>query len=200
MIAEPIAERKQWTYAEVAQFEDDARVEIHDGALFEMPSPTWNHQHIIGFLYRLLMAWADQNGGVAFVSPIDLYVSERKYYIPDLVFYLQSTLDSQPVTADAKRLRVAPDLIVEVASPSTESNDRTIKVRAYAEFGVPNYWIVDAESQNIQALELHEGRYVIAAACEAGETFAPAVFPGATVEISTLFAFPGQSARTPDAP
>ena len=190
MIAEPIVSPKQWTYAEVAQFEDDARFEIHDGALFERPSPTWNHQHIIGFLYRLLMAWADQNGGVAFVSPIDLYVSERKYFIPDLLFYSAASLQNPQVLTDTKRFRVAPDLIVDVASPSTESNDRTVKVRAYAEFGVANYWIVDAETQIIEALECTRAATSSPPRAKRAKLSRPPIFPAFRSKLRLFSHFP----------
>lgn len=187
MIAEPPIAKKQWTYEEVAQFDNEARFEIHDGELFEMPSPNLNHQRIIFRLATFLAEWAKTNGGEPFVSPIDLYVSSTKYYIPDLVFYTRESLNNPAVLADPQRLRVAPDLVVEVASPSTARNDRVEKVRAYAEFGVQNYWIVDPESQTLWDLELRENVYFLVAAHDVDETFSSTNFAGLTIELRAIF-------------
>ena len=94
MIAEPPIIKKQWTYAEVSQFEDNGRYEIHNGKLFKLPSPTLTHQRILGRLLFSLATWADTHGGRVFLSPLDLYISETELFIPDLTFYTRESLEN----------------------------------------------------------------------------------------------------------
>lgn len=187
MVAEPLTKRKIWTYDEVRAIDDDVLRELHDGEIYEVPSPTLNHQDLIGRLYLLLMSWARQHGGKAYLSPVDLYVSQTECYIPDLVFYSATQMQSGEVERDSKRLRVAPTLIVEILSPSTARNDRTTKTRAYANFGVAHYWILDPVAQTLEAYELSESRYALAGAIGAGESYAPATFPDLTIVADEFF-------------
>jgi Uma2 family endonuclease len=189
MIADaPVFTPQKWTYDEVSAIEDDLRRELFDGEIFEMPSPTLNHQDIILRLALIFSLWARQHGGKAFISPVDLYVEPRRYFIPDFLFYSAAQMASGEVERDPKRLTIAPALIVEVLSDSTAANDRVRKLHAYAEFGVANYWIVDPAQRILEAFELREGIYSVVAAHEGAEIFAPAAFPELQIALSELFA------------
>ncbi len=203
MVAEPMsvaprsAPQKIWTYEEVqARFDDDVCRELYDGEIWEMPSPTWNHQDAILQLAFFLMQWAREHGGKVVLSPIDLYVSARRYFIPDLCFYGAQKLAEQPVLADLQKLRVPPDLIVEVLSPSTARNDRIRKLQIYAEFGVPHYWLLDPETRSLEALELVNEHYLIAHALEGEASFSSPLFPGLTLSLPELFSLSPASAET----
>lgn len=189
MIAEsPVFTPQEWTYDQVSAIDDDVRRELCDGEIFEMPSPILLHQKIILRLAVTFSLWARQHGGEAFISPLDLYVSPRRYFIPDFIFYNAPQMASGEVARDPKRLTVAPTLIVEVLSDSTAANDRVRKLHAYAEFGVANYWIIDPALQTVEAFELREGLYQVVAAHEGGETFAPAAFAELHIVLPELFA------------
>jgi Uma2 family endonuclease len=189
MVAEPKNfSHREWTYEEVSAIEDDVRRELHDGEIFEMPSPSLSHQDIILRLALLFSLWAREFGGRAYISPVDLVLSPRLYFIPDFVFYSAEQLATGEVLRDPKRLTVAPVLIVEVLSETTARNDRVRKLHAYAQFGVANYWIVDPVQHTLEAFELHEGLYQIIAAHEEGETFAPAAFGNLRINLNELFA------------
>lgn len=188
MIAEsPIFTTKKWTYEEVSAIQDDVRRELYNGQIYQMPSPIIEHQEIILRLALLLSLWAREHGGQAFLSPLDLYVSQDNYYIPDLLFYGAEKMASGEVKRDPKRFRVAPDLIVEIISNSTAVNDRVRKYRAYAEFGVPFYWIVDAAARTFHAFRLENRRYVDEAVLGGDEAFAPQLFVGLEVSLVEVF-------------
>lgn len=191
MIAEPItierAAPKKWTYDEIAAIRDDVRRELYDGEIFEMPSPNAFHQTIIGRLYLLLEIWAQTHGGRAYLSPIDLWVSPTKYFIPDLIFYGAARFDLAQVVPDGQKFTLAPDVIAEVLSPATRRNDRHAKMRAYADFGVANYWILDPENQTLEAFELQNGVYQTTAFLEKDEKFAPANLPELSISLSQVF-------------
>jgi Uma2 family endonuclease len=187
MVAQSPVFTRQWTYDEVSAIADEVRRELVDGEIFEMPSPTLSHQDIILRLALLFSLWARQNGGKAFISPVDLVVSERTYFIPDFVFYSAAQMATGQVERDPKRLHVAPALIVEVLSDATARNDRVRKMRAYAQFGVAHYWIVDPVQRTIEAYELHEGIYHVAATHEGGEVFTPVAFTGLEIPLVEVF-------------
>lgn len=199
MIAEPpIFTAKKWTSKEVSAIPDDVRRELYDGEIYKMPSPTLTHQDIILRLALLLSLVARQQGGKVFLSPVDLFVSEERYFIPDLVFYSAEKMASGEVEADPKRLHIAPDLIVEIISNSTAINDRVRKYRAYAEFGVPFYWIVDPAPRTFHAFRLENGRYVDEAVLGDDEAFSPQLCPGLEVSLLEVFGGPAPLEFVPE--
>lgn len=193
MIAEPQLRalargiEKHWTAAEVAALDDGVRRELYDGEIFEMPSPTLIHQNIILNLAFLFKLWAQTHGGRAFLSPFDLFVSASRYYIPDLCFFTAQNLENSRVLDDPRNIRVAPDVLVEVLSTSTARHDRVAKTGAYAEFGVPNYWIVDPDARTLEAFALRDGLYFLAAALDETQTFLPADFPELLIPLAQVF-------------
>ncbi len=188
MIAEPpVFTAKKWTSEQVSAIDDDVRRDLHDGEIYQTPSPILEHQKIILRLAVLLSQWMRAYGGEVFLSPVDLFVSEERYFIPDLVFYGAQKMATGEVEADPKRLHVAPDLIVEIISNSTAVNDRVRKYRAYAEFGVPFYWIVDPAARTFHAFRLENGRYVDEAVLGDDEAFSPQLLPGLQVSLTEVF-------------
>ena len=81
----------------------------------------------------------------------------------------------------------APDLVVEILSPSTRSRDLGIKLRAYQAAGVPNYWIADPRAKTIEERVLGEDGYGPPTVYRVGETFQPALFPGLSIEVARLW-------------
>ena len=194
MIAEPIAQTqsaaKIWTVDDLPRLPQDRQFEILDGQLFEMPSPLLQHQKIVFRLSVAFGRWMETNGGEAFPSPVDLYVSPTRYYIPDFCFYSAQTLAQTPAETDARRLTTPPDVIIEILSQSTAGNDRVKKFRAYAEFNVPFYWILDPQDHILQAFRLENGNYVVEAVHEAPEIFTPQAFSGLNLPLEEIFGPP----------
>lgn len=188
MIAEPTKIAPHiWTYTELQRFDDEIRRELYDGEIFEMPSPSLNHQTALFNLAFFLKLWSQANGGRVFLSPVDLHVSERHYFIPDLCFYTAQSLENEAVLRDPQKLTVPPDLIIEVLSDATARNDRVLKMNAYAAFGVRHYWLVDPRIQTFEALELHEGHYLTVAALTEEATFEPGAFADLSIELRRVF-------------
>lgn len=137
-----------WTAAMVRALpEDGKRYEVIDGELLVTPAPTWDHQHLVGQLFRLLADYADKTGvGLAMVSPADIELDDHGLVQPD-VFVMGLVGGSRPRAWNAG----APLLLaVEVISPGTARNDRITKRRRFQRYGVPEYWIVDADSRTIE--------------------------------------------------
>jgi Uma2 family endonuclease len=139
---------RRWTYDEFARLPDDGnRYEVIGGELYVTPAPTLTHQKAVTRLVAVLAPFVQANGlGELYVGPVDVLFAEGDYLAPDLVFVRADR------TAILKERGVegAPDLVVEVLSPTTAGRDRTIKRERYAAFGVAEYWVVDAASRRIE--------------------------------------------------
>src|SRR3954454_23350339 len=115
--------------------DDGRRYELIDGTLIVTPAPGVPHQIVAGAVYRLL--WAARPEGMSVVmSPVDFVPNPATSLQPD-VAVIDISEASQP------RLTLVPHLVVEVMSPSSRTQDLGAKRLAYAQAGVPNYWVVD---------------------------------------------------------
>jgi Uma2 family endonuclease len=105
----------------------------------------------------------------SFSIEVDIVVDETRVAVADAVFLSkqerirQNDASKRAGKIDATRTRilVPPTLIIESVSPGHESHDRLTKRRWYAEFGVPNYWILDAYQRSLECLILDAGVYKV---------------------------------------
>jgi len=147
-----------WTYDLYAALpEDGKRYEIVDGVLLDMtPAPGIPHQKAVLRLARRLEEHIEDVGlGQVFIAPVDVELSPKLVFEPDIVVVLNAGLNKVQET----HIVGAPDLVVEVASPSTKRYDRTVKREAYAQAGIQEYWFVDPLARTIEVLFLEEGTY-----------------------------------------
>jgi Uma2 family endonuclease len=148
--------RKRWTYAEFARLptSGSTRYEIIDDELFVTPSPGTRHQRVVTRLVFMLYGFAEAHDlGEVFVSPFDVLFAEGDYVEPDILFVGS---DRKELLSD-RGVEGAPDLVVEVLSPSTAARDRGVKLERYRHFGVPEYWIVDLDERAIEVWRLADG-------------------------------------------
>ena len=130
------------TWQDVQQMPDDGnRYEAIKGDLYVTPAPTPRHQILLLRLYDALRPLlAKPGGGVLLVAPVGVeFPDTREGVQPDLLFVSNERLG---IIGDAS-VRGAPDLVIEILSPSTAGRDRTIKLELYERQGVREYWIVD---------------------------------------------------------
>ncbi|HEV2529379.1 MAG TPA: Uma2 family endonuclease [Thermomicrobiales bacterium] len=163
--------------------DDGRRYELIDGALIEMPSPSALHQTVQVALASLLFAVVMQGRlGRVFVSPMDVYLGGMLVQ-PDL-FYVAAAHDDIVM---ANRIIGAPDLIIEILSPSTRTHDLTTKRNLYRSVGVREYWTVDLEARSATVWALVGDRYVERQPDEQGH-HASTVLPGFTVDVAAVIA------------
>jgi Uma2 family endonuclease len=134
--------------ADYVDLPDEPRCELLYGRLLVTPAPAARHQLVVGRLLHLLIDFADRNGGLAIVSPVDVVLADHSVVQPDVIYV--SAARSAIVR---ERVEGAPDLVVEVLSPGTARRDLGEKLRLYAEAGVKEYWIVDPGLQTFEFLE-----------------------------------------------
>lgn len=139
-------------------FEQKRRREIIDGQLvMTSPRPTVNHNHIMGNIYRVFSNYLYGKPCAPFSDGVDLFLDEKNRFVPDFMVVCD------PDKIKNNGVHGAPDLVVEVLSPSTAKNDRGLKKEAYGRCGVKEYWIVSPEDKTVEVylpaegrLELHE--------------------------------------------
>lgn len=123
--------------------------ELVGGQLIEMPSPTPTHQRIVTRLSAKMLNFADEHDlGEVFVALLDTHLTDEDAYQPDVLF-----ISHERAAIVEERIEGAPDLVVEVLSPSTGYYDLTQKRRVYAETGAREYWIVDPMERTVDVLE-----------------------------------------------
>ena len=173
-----------FTYADYVRLPEDVRCEIIDGELIMAAAPNLTHQRITLNFFRLMDSFIiNRRLGELFVAPVDVYLSETDIVQPDLLFV--SAARAQ-ICTDAN-VRGAPDLIIEIASPSTARRDRTIKADLYARFGVAEYWICNPTAETVDVLRLAGGRLAPAGHYTLTDALTTPLLPGLSIDLREVF-------------
>ena len=163
------------------------RYEFEEGTLIPMPQPHSRHQKILLRLAALLDGYITARALGSLWPEIDVILpGAGRVYAPDLV-YLQAEHGDRHDEATG-RIHGAPDLVVEILSPSTRLRDRTVKREAYQQAGVPWYWLVDQDDLTIEELELTPRGYLLTQVVPPGQPFRPALFPELAIDLAALLA------------
>jgi Uma2 family endonuclease len=172
------------TYEDLRQLpEDGHRYELFDGEVHLAPSPSLQHQRIVR---RLTRSFEDaiRDGSEVFFAPLDVVLARATALQPDLLFV---RAENRGILQGV--IHGAPDLVVEVLSPSTAEIDRGIKRDLYARHGISEYWLVDPASESIEILRLdaETGAYQLASSLHAGEQATTTLLPALSIDLSQLF-------------
>jgi len=166
---------------------DGKRYQILDGVLDVTPAPQPRHQHIQNRLAYVLTAELEERGrGVIYAAPIDVVLHSNTIVQPDLIFVATERLH----IVGESNVQGAPDLVVEILSPSTRRTDVLVKSELYARFGVSTYWVVDPDLDRIETYQLTKGCYEPAGAASSPAIFEPTVPAGLRIDLSQVFGRP----------
>lgn len=161
----------------------ETRAELIEGEIYMVPAPFVPHQRIVRNLYDGLAGFArGKRLGEVLFSPVDVVLSRGCVLQPDLVF-----VSRQRASIVRDRIEGAPDLVVEVLSPSSDVRDRKVKRDLYARHGVPEHWIVDPDARTVEALVLRDGAYALLAIFEAGDVVDTETLPGLKLPVARVF-------------
>ena len=181
----PGPEQGSWTYDDYASLPDDGqRYEIVNGVLVMAPAPDGPHQDAVLRIAHYLLVHVEFVGlGKVRVAPFDVQLSSKDVFQPDVFVVLNAHLSRM----QKKKMIGAPDLVVEVASPSTAFLDRVSKYEKYAEAGVQEYWIVNVEAGTVQVSVLESGEYHSLGIFRGQQTLASRVVPNLPVRVEQFF-------------
>ena len=157
-------------------------VEFTDGFLEALPMPTDKHQSVLKFLLFAFCRFVESRGGTVQFAPLRLRIRTGKYREPDLLLLLSAT--------DSRRqdqFWLGADLALEVVSPEKPERDLVDKRGDYAEGRVPEYWIVNPQTETVTVLRLRGDAYEEAGTYRRGELAASVLLPGFSVAVAAVF-------------
>jgi Uma2 family endonuclease len=150
-----------------------------------VPAPTPYHQKISRKIEFLLLQHEEKNDlGEVFDSPIDVYFGDEDTFQPDLIFI--SKKRSSNLVGETK-IEGAPDLIIEILSPSTAYYDFGRKFKVYEKAGVKEYWIVHPERRRIEVYQNRENRLQLIREVEERGIIESELLKGFEFEIEKVF-------------
>jgi Uma2 family endonuclease len=183
---EPKAVAQTWTYEEMrAKLPAESRYEIISGELIDMsPAPNSEHQRISRKLEFALLKFLDQNQlGELLHAPIDVILDKQNVVQPDILFISNASLG----IITKKCVEGAPNLVVEIISPSSHYRDTVEKKAIYEWFGVKEYWLIDPANRVMEVFSLQNGKYALHAfVAEEGQATS-ALLEGFEVHSSDIF-------------
>ena len=156
-------------------------VELTDGHIEVLLMPTERHQALVAFLYVLLRSFAERIKGKVVFAPFRLRLPSGKFREPDLLL-LRSARDPRRHNA----FWDGADLVVEVLSEDDPSRDLVTKRSEYALAGVPEYWIVDGQSETVIVLRLEDSAYVVHGTFGRGTVVESALAPDLLFPVTDL--------------
>ncbi len=164
----------------------DQRYELIDGNLYMTPSPSIRHQAVLTNIFLLLASHVRASGsGRVLVAPLDVVLGrgeQRSVVQPDLLYISK---DRASLLADD--IVGAPDLVIEILSPSTARRDAVLKKSLYARSGVREFWIVDVDVETVDVFLLGKDGYGTPFHHDTDGTIASTVVAGLEIAVAEVF-------------
>jgi Uma2 family endonuclease len=151
--------QRLWTYDEmVAELPETSQpTELWNGEIIMSPAPHPDHQRIVGkFYYQLQSFVTERRLGEVLLSPCDVVLTQKRVVQPDVLFIAAARRQ-----IIKNHIAGVPDLAMEVISETSWHRDRIHKKSLYEQFGLPEYWIIDPDSETIEVFTLTKGAYQI---------------------------------------
>ena len=186
----PLPKEDRYTLADALTWDERERIELIDGAPVMMAPPSRLHQEIITALLAQLYNYLEGKKSKVYPAPFAVRLFERADDRPEDVDTLVEpdlSVVCDPGKLDDIGCKGAPDLIIEVLSPSTQRHDRLTKYNLYERAGVPEYWIVSPEERTVQVSTLVDGRYRVQELYTAEAVAKVNTLSGCFIELSKVF-------------
>ena len=178
--------RRKLTYEDYVLFpEDGQRHEIIDGEHYVSPAPLLRHQQISMRLSSRVGTFIETNRlGEFLAAPADVLLSEHDILQPDLFF----VSNERASILTPKNIQGAPDLVIEILSPSTRRLDERLKLERYELLGVREYWIVDPAGRVVVfQVDGEAFRQTAELSSEAADVLTTPLLPGLQIPLADLF-------------
>lgn len=173
------------TRADFEALEEGTLVQLINGELIMSPAPRRIHQRIIlevgSYLNRFVKS---RKLGEVNIAPFDVYLTETEAYQPDILYVSNERFS----ILNEHGAEGAPDLVVEVLSPSTGYYDLRHKKRIYEQTGVREYWILDPFERTVEVFVREDDAFVQQHMVRANGTVTSSVLDGFEIELEVFFA------------
>ena len=154
------AEKSRYSFADFLAWEEHERAEIIGGGIYLMGTPSSRHQEISFEIGRQLGNYLEGKRCRVYPAPYGVRLFEQDGDDPeavDTVVEPDISIICDRDKIDKTGCKGAPDMVVEILSPSTQRHDRLVKLGLYQRAGVREYWIVSPEEQTVQVMLLDSG-------------------------------------------
>lgn len=184
LVLDLLPEQGQWSEEAYLWLTDRTTrlLEFTDGYIEVPPMPTDQHQTILLFLYELLATFLRPLGGKVLVAPLRVQIRNGKYREPDIVL-VRSANDPRR----QNRFWLGADVVVEIVSLEGPERDLVEKRADYAEAGIPEYWIIDPQTEAILVLVLQGSVYIEHGVFARGTAATSVALEGFAVSVSAVF-------------
>lgn len=187
-----LPQEKHYTYADLLSWDDDpTRYELYDGQLRALSAPTHIHQMILTDLVVQIGGYLKGKPCKIYPAPFDVRLFEQEGNSPeDVDTVVQPDLSivcDNDRQVDRRGIHGAPDLVVEILSPSTKQYDCLIKFKLYQQAEVREYWIVDPDKQLVLVYTLVNGQYYVPEVYTAKDTVPVGVLEDCNVDLASVF-------------
>ena len=186
----PLPQEKRYTLADALTWDESERIELIDGDPVMMAPPARAHQAALMELSAQLHAYLRGKKCRVYPAPFAVRLFEQNGDSPedvDTMVEPDISVVCDPSKLDDIGCKGAPDLVMEILSPTTQRHDRFTKFNLYQQAGVQEYWIVDPASKSVQVFVLDDGRYVAKDFGTVEDTLKVNVLEDCTIDLSQVF-------------
>ncbi|MFQ3607264.1 MAG: Uma2 family endonuclease [Chloroherpetonaceae bacterium] len=179
------AEKQKATYDDYALLPEGAKYQLIDGEIIEMPTPIVAHQNAVLNLGAILREIVMKKKlGRILIAPMDVFLDPYNTFQPDVMFISNERLSI--IGTDI--VRGAPDLVVEVLSPSTAYYDLRKKMPIYFKYGVKECWIIDVSERAVERYALNDGEPARLSKSTKSERITTPILPDLNLSVEEIFA------------
>jgi len=182
--------KTQYTFNDLLGWEENELFEIINGELFLMATPSTTHQMISGEIFRQIANYLAGKKCKVISAPFSVRLFEQDDDTPedvDTVVEPDISIICDMDKLDTHGCKGAPDMVVEILSPSSLRHDRLVKLNLYQKAKVREYWIIDPENKAVQVF-LHDGDFLrIFEEYEAKDVAKVNVLDGCFIELNKVF-------------
>ncbi len=181
---------KLYSYADYCKWFFDERIELIKGRIFKMsPAPTSAHQIISGEISGQMWMFLKGKSCQVISAPFDVRLPRKSNDDAEIITVVQPDIcvvcDKRKI--DKKGCLGAPDIIVEILSPSNSEKELKTKYDVYEEAGVKEYWVVFPTQKTMLIYTLIDGKYTPSRLLVNSDVVTSSVLPGFTLHLSEVF-------------
>jgi Uma2 family endonuclease len=186
--AEIYEEEEKWTYKDYREWELDPgeRFELIDGVAYAMSAPNTEHQHISMVLSAKLFNFFEGKTCQPFAAPFDVRLFYEEDDSDDTVVQPDLVVVCDPEKLGKEGCQGAPDLVIEILSPSNSAIEMHRKLNLYLDAGVREYWVIDPEEKLVEIYSLNDDRYE-PRILKIDDTLQSTIFPDFAISMKTIF-------------
>ena len=178
---------RKFTYADYKAWElkPGERFELIDGIAYCLAAPNTEHQGISMVLSAKLFNYFEGKPCRPFAAPFDVRLFYEENESDDTVVQPDLVVVCDPDKLGKEGCRGAPDLVIEILSPSNTTIEMHRKLNLYRNAGVREYWVIDPDEKLVEAYQLNGDRYE-ARIMQLGDNLASALFPGLEIPLDVF--------------